>query len=66
MFTKKSDKESPLDLIRTSPPPAAPPLPASSRAMALGRAMDKGNSSVIGADLTVIGGHIAFDRSAAR
>jgi cytoskeletal protein CcmA (bactofilin family) len=56
MFTKKSDKESPLDLMRSAPPlPASSPsLPSAGRAPAMARTADR-TVSVIGADLTIIG-----------
>ena len=56
MFTKKSDKDNPLDLMRAaSTLPPAGPAPGPIRGLAAGRTADKGNSSVIGADLTIIG-----------
>jgi cytoskeletal protein CcmA (bactofilin family) len=56
MFTKKSDKESPLDLMRSAPPlpAAAPPLPATGRTAVAGRPAEKA-VSIIGADLAIIG-----------
>ena len=56
MFTKKPDKDNPLDLMRaTSPLPTAAPATGAVRGLAATRPVDKGNSSVIGADLTIIG-----------
>lgn len=56
MFTKKPDKDSPLEMARGVPPlpPSASSSPSMAPRMVMGRPGDK-VSSVIGADLTVIG-----------
>lgn len=56
MFTKKSDKDNPLDPIRAaSALPPTGPASGPSRAPVAGRMAENGNSSVIGSDLTIIG-----------